>query len=283
MVSANSYWPDGYANVTITDSGGLTWTLLAQAQSPGYAGVFIAQVPYPPGAIPAPVRAHIPKVFSKGRATSSPGAPVKNPAPGAVFRPRTSPARIRPSLPPRGQVASSSPGAPVENPPGVPTPGGPISLPFSTGRTSWNLGGPVRNPTAGPVFRQAVTPVRAVIPKVFSRGRTAATAVPYVIPPVPPVPPPPPVLWQFLGHNPVYYLDYLDQVTRETLYAVPGGSYAMLPVEGRAGLTIPPPDSQWLAEAPPQDEVPLHRRIFLRMREHIHRSRRRSGYRNPPL
>ena len=88
--------------------------------------------------------------------------------------------------------------------------------------------------------------------------------------------------FRFIGHYPVYYLDYLDGTTRGTLYAQPGGSYFILVANTRLGLTIPPDDGRWLGEAPQQDEVPLHRKMFLKLRQHIHRSRRRSGYRNPP-
>ena len=42
------------------------------------------------------------------------------------------------------------------------------------------------------------------------------------------------------------YLDYLDSATQETLVTVVGGSYDMVPVNSRAGLTIPPPDNCWL-------------------------------------
>ena len=89
-------------------------------------------------------------------------------------------------------------------------------------------------------------------------------------------------LWQFTGHYPVYYLDYLDGIARTTLYAQPGGSYLILVANTRAGLSVPPGDGRWLGETPQQDELPLHRRVFLKLRRHIHRSRGRSGYRNPP-
>jgi hypothetical protein len=52
--------------------------------------------------------------------------------------------------------------------------------------------------------------------------------------------------FQYIGHVPVYYLDYLDVLTQETLAVVPGGSYTMTPVNSRAGLTVPPPDNCWL-------------------------------------
>ncbi len=51
--------------------------------------------------------------------------------------------------------------------------------------------------------------------------------------------------YEYIGHVPVYYLDYLDVFTQKTLYAVPGGTYSMIPVNSRAGLTIPPPDHSW--------------------------------------
>ena len=51
--------------------------------------------------------------------------------------------------------------------------------------------------------------------------------------------------FQYLGHVQAYYLDYLDTLTGKTLSAVPGGFYSMVPVNSRAGLTIPPPDHSW--------------------------------------
>ena len=51
--------------------------------------------------------------------------------------------------------------------------------------------------------------------------------------------------YQFYGHVPLWYLDYLDTATQETLAAVPGGSYSMVPVNSRHGLTVPPPDEWW--------------------------------------
>jgi hypothetical protein len=52
--------------------------------------------------------------------------------------------------------------------------------------------------------------------------------------------------YQYLGRVPGNYLDYLDLTTGHTLVAVPGCLYAMLAVEGRAGLSVPPPDHCWL-------------------------------------
>jgi hypothetical protein len=51
--------------------------------------------------------------------------------------------------------------------------------------------------------------------------------------------------FQYLGHVPAYYLDYLDVLTGKTLSVVPGGFYSMIPVNSRAGLTVPPPDHSW--------------------------------------
>ena len=48
----------------------------------------------------------------------------------------------------------------------------------------------------------------------------------------------------------------------------------------RAGLTIPPGDGRWV---PGENyDIPLRRKVFLKLRAHIHKSRRSSGYRNPP-
>ena len=54
------------------------------------------------------------------------------------------------------------------------------------------------------------------------------------------------VTYLYLGHVPATYLDYLDVITGLTLTVAPGGSYAMIPVNSRAGLTVPPPDNCWL-------------------------------------
>jgi len=339
MVSANSFWEAGNANVTITDSGGLTWTELVSVQYPAYAGVFVTQVPSAFPALAGPVQAVIPKTFSKGRIasnrgvvfhvttpgplfrqaaspartrirlplrgriTSSPGGPVRNPASGPVFHPAASPARIRPKLPLRGRVRSG-PGAPVANP--VPPPG-PVARSFSTGRISWNMGSPGTQPSIGPVFRQKTSPVR-VHPVLPPRGQVRFNpGGPVLNPPAPPPPPPAPgylpsfnavpgfmspgmlfpgepvnlgVRYAYAGNTPLWYLDYLDADTRATLYATPGGNYRILIANTRAGLTIPPDDGRWLTGTGPADGIPLHRKLFLRLREHIHRSRRRSGYRN---
>jgi hypothetical protein len=53
--------------------------------------------------------------------------------------------------------------------------------------------------------------------------------------------------YPYYGHLTLYYLDYLDLVTQQTLVASPGQSYAMTPVNSRAGLTVPPPDGRWVS------------------------------------
>jgi hypothetical protein len=58
---------------------------------------------------------------------------------------------------------------------------------------------------------------------------------------------PPATTYPYYGHVVLYYLDYLDVVTEETLVARPGGSYLMTPVNSRHGLTVPPPDGRWVA------------------------------------
>jgi hypothetical protein len=50
------------------------------------------------------------------------------------------------------------------------------------------------------------------------------------------------------GWGVLYYLDYVDLVTSETLRAVTGNSYSMQAVSSRAGLTDPPPDGRWQGE-----------------------------------
>ena len=310
----------GSGTLTMTVSGGgLTWTQLA-GETLNAASVWIAQVPPAPAGLQSPVRAKIPGPFRAGRISRSesgtsftissgpvfspavqavraklPQQPllrgrtgasrrtaVQNPAPGPVFQQATSPARIRPVLPPRGRLGS-------------------------------NKGAPLSNPTSGPKFIQASRPARAKMPwRRPAGGSVSFTPPAYKEPPAPPPVPVvtsefmcatpglmqpggmrpgipydanlnPPVFtyWTFIGHVPVTYLDYLDLISRGTLHAVPGDSYAMLPVV-RPGLTVPPADGRWSGGAPgPGDEVPLYRRAFLKLRAHIHRSRGRSGYRHP--
>ena len=48
-----------------------------------------------------------------------------------------------------------------------------ITLP-PRGRITGNPGAPVRNPHVGPVFRQAVRPIRGIIPQNAPRGRTGS-------------------------------------------------------------------------------------------------------------
>lgn len=54
-----------------------------------------------------------------------------------------------------------------------------------------------------------------------------------------------PFTYPYLGNMTLDYLDYVDLLTSQTLVAVPGGSYIMLAVNSRAGLTVPPPDNLW--------------------------------------
>lgn len=323
-VVSNNGTGSGTLTMTVSDSLNLTWTQLANTTY-DRASVWVAQFPAQsaaqvplqtvrartPGSFRAgrtyksassiphtissgpvfkpavqAIRARLPQQpLLRGRTGVSQSSPVKNSTQGPAFRQKTSPARIRPSLPPRGHLGSSK-------------------------------GAPVKNPTTGPKFIQAKSPARAKIPWHRPAGYLGfSTPPPYTIPPPPPPPPPEPVItseficgtpglmqpgglrpgvpynanlnppvyeyWTFIGHVPLQYLDYLDLELRSTLYAVPGDSYAMLPVEGREGLTIPPLDGRWLGGASgPGDEVPLRTRIFARLRRHIHKSRKRSGYRH---
>ena len=164
--------------------------------------------------------------------------------------------------------------APVPNPAGIPpyiypqqSPARVHPIPPKRGRTHKNPGAPLLSyPQPPPAASAEFTATPGVmLPGAIWPGN-----------PYPLVP------YQFTGHYPVYYLDYLDGTTRGTLYAQPGGSYFILVANTRLGLTIPPDDGRWLGEAPQQDEVPLHRRMLLKLRRHIHKSRGRSGYRNPP-
>ena len=127
------------------------------------------------------VRGRILQTFSKGRAASNPGAPVHNPTSGPVFRQATSPARTRvPQVFSKGRV-SSNPGTPV-----TVTASGPVfrqrnlvkaQLPLPRRGTCRAIGfyPPVANPTAGPVFYPATSPIRARFP-LPPRGRTSSNA-----------------------------------------------------------------------------------------------------------
>jgi hypothetical protein len=69
--------------------------------------------------------------------------------------------------------------------------------------------------------------------------------------------------YQYLGHVQAYYLDYLDVLTQKTLSAVPGGFYSMVPVNSRAGLTVPPPDHSWNPPATFSYRIVLHPRLVV--------------------
>ena len=106
-----------------------------------------------------PVRAPVPQVFSKGRASSLPGAPVHNPVVVAVFRQGTAPVR-----------AHAAP-------------------PFSRGRAYSLPGAPARNPSAGPRAYPLVSPARSRQP-LPPRGRVSKSAAVPAAGPAPRVPAP---------------------------------------------------------------------------------------------
>ena len=143
------------------------------------------------------------------------------------------------------------------------------------GHTGSNYGTPPNNPTPGPAFYPATSPIRARIPQTYSKGRgySGNPGGPYAILPR---------TYQYVGHVPAYYLDYEDGYADTTLYAIPGENYWIVIANTRAGLAVPPADGNWIdPDADPiVDEIPLHRKVFLKLRKHIHKSRRRSGYRN---
>lgn len=126
------------------------------------------------------------------------GAPVSNPPPpqaGPPFRPLHWPVQAQDALGqqrvsgipgPRGRIYGISKGAPVQNPP--PVVAGPPVRPRSFVRgqvlppSSANFFGRAATmaafpapPALGPVFRQSPHPARAVIPPVFSKGRTSGS------------------------------------------------------------------------------------------------------------
>ena len=130
-----------------------------------------ARLPQPPMGIGA----------FRGRVTSSPGAPVRNPVQGPRFVQKPAPVRfILPPWQPRAGRIGSSFGAPVINPihgPPAYAPQGPArarlpQLQPRAGRVSFNAGAPLRNPNPGPVFRQATSPsrIRITLPP---RGRVS--------------------------------------------------------------------------------------------------------------
>ena len=139
-------------------------------------GAPVQNPPVPPVVYPleGPVQARFPLPL-RGRVYSHKGAPVVNPPP--VAYPLQSPVQARFPLPPRGRVSSNK-GAPVHNPP---PPVYPLKSPVRAqnpprpmrGRVILgNKGAPVVNPHSGPVFRQAVHPIRSIIPQNAPRGRT---------------------------------------------------------------------------------------------------------------
>ena len=76
----------------------------------------------------------------------------------------------------------SNPGAPVRNPvpgpvffPAVRAVRAPVPQVFSKGRTAANAGAPVRNPSQGPVFFPAVRPARAPVPRFSPRAAPPRT------------------------------------------------------------------------------------------------------------
>jgi hypothetical protein len=100
----------------------------------------------------------------RGRTASNPGAPVRNPVAGPVFRPATAPIRAH------------------------------IPQTFSAGRADGNPGAPVRNPVTGPIFRLPRQPARTRIPQTFSSGRTSGD-------PGAPVTPPPSPSWALVQQS----------------------------------------------------------------------------------
>ena len=98
--------------------------------------------------------------------TPTPGAPVRNPAPGPVFRPAVHPCRtLVPQVFSKGRIGSS-PGGPVLNPPAPLYPlQHPVQarhpLPPTPGRIGSNPGSPVVVPGSGPRVYPAKGPVQA--------------------------------------------------------------------------------------------------------------------------
>ena len=123
-----------------------------------------------------PVAAKLPVPFLKGRVSSNPG--VTQAYTGPRVYPLHFPVMAQHPLPPRGRIWSN----PGVLPPPVVVPAkiyplhGPVQarrpLPPKGRIVLGNKGAAVHNPQAGPVFRQAVHPIRSVIPQNAPRGRT---------------------------------------------------------------------------------------------------------------
>ena len=163
------------------------------------------QVDFTGGAAPLypavqPARAKLPQQpLLRGRAVSGEGAPVRNPSAGPVFTQAVQAVRARlPQQPAgagaiRGRIVSGK-GAPVQNP--FPAVTGPPFYPRTFIRAQLPLPrrgacrvmrfGPVPvNPSQGPVFTQATSPVRART-HLPPRGRTASNPGAPVQNPLPP-------------------------------------------------------------------------------------------------
>ena len=206
--------------------------------------------------------------YGSGRVLWSPGAPVNNPAPGPVFRQRTTPVRfiLPPWHPTAGRIGFNKGAAvlnPIHGPPAYPLPGpvrGRIPRPFAgsitaecaaaTGNVSAALNGsgfgcaigcngaPVRNPAPGPQFSPATSPARAKLPpQPVLRGRSASSAGA-------PVRNPPPVFTQKTSPSRARILPpprgraYASVIVRVTVPQVPAPFYPKTsPV--RAQLPLP--------------------------------------------
>ena len=184
VISGTPASPPGTASFTVkvTDSNSSTAT---QPLSVTTLTVYAPQ---------GPVRARLPQLQPRaGRVYSNPGAPLRNPGAGPVFRAQGL-IRIRVQPPLRGRIYATIKPAPVIIPP-------------VTGPRVYPLEGPVQaklllprrgicraagffpgqlNPQSGPAFRQADTPARIRI-ALAPRGRIASGKGGPVENPVPPV------------------------------------------------------------------------------------------------
>ena len=140
-----------------------------------------------------PIRARVPQNAPRGRVYGNQGGPVRNPTQGPVFRQATQPVKARQPFPPRGRAASLN-GQLVILTAGVqfyparePIRAG-ILQNAPRGRVYSNPGAPVHNPTTGPVFTQAVQPVRTRLP-LPGKGRAGSNpgtvTFPAVVTPAP--------------------------------------------------------------------------------------------------
>ena len=191
MVSANSYWQvDGGSNasVTVTDSSGLTWYLLAQVTYPSYSGVWAATTA---GALTASAALTVTpsrtatRSHGHARSAAATVTPARFAAPSGAHYTRTAALAVTPvrhaaasgGAPPDAVLdESGSPvldesGAIVLDESGSPAYTATASLTVTPSRSASCVHGHYRAPAL------TVTPVRLAVPAGVNYGATAALTV----------------------------------------------------------------------------------------------------------